>query len=419
MPREINRLTAKQVRNAAIGMHADGGGLYLQATLGAQGQINASWIYRYNVNGKDRQLGLGSRNTVSLAAARQLAAEARNLRLSGRDPVEEKTVPKYVKRLKAFSLEAQAAAQAKAQVKTFDQAVADYIAAHAAGWRSARHRQLWGSSLQQHASPVLGKLSVKDITTDLVLKVLRPIWSTKPDTAMRVRGRIEAVLNFAIDDGDRANPARWKGHLEYKLDKRIRKVVGVKHFTALPYAELPAFMAKLHTHEGTTCRALEFVILTAARAGEVLGARWDEVDLQTKVWTIPGARMKAGMEHRVPLSEAAVKLLVNLKQTSGYVFPSKHATVVGDHLLLKLLKRRLGANCTVHGMRSSFRQWAAEETSFAREVVEMCLAHQVGTAVERAYQRSDLLERRRQLMQLWAGYCSGPAVTARVIPIRR
>lgn len=388
MVRTLFQLSAAKVRTAGVGFHADGGNLYLQVAKARGGGLTRSWVFRYRVGGRQHWMGLGSLNTISIADARAAALEARKLLVSGIDPLQ-------TKRDRRASM-----ALTKATTVTFDEAVRSYIAAHESGWRNERHREQWIETLGTYASPILGKLPVKDIDTGLVLQVLRPIWTATPETARRLRARIEAVINFAVHDGDRANPARWKGHLEFKLDKRARKARGVKPMAAMPYAEIGAFMDALRDREGVAAAALAFLILTAARTNEVLGADWAEIDLQAQTWTIPGDRMKSGKPHRVSLSTAAVAVLERAPDREGLIF----SELQNRTAMLRLL-RECGRDVTVHGFRSTFRTWAAECTSFPNAVIEMSLAHAVGSEVERSYQRSDLLEKRRQLMEAWADYC--------------
>lgn len=282
---------------------------------------------------------------------------------------------------------------------TFDQCSAAYIAAHQAGWHNFKHRQQWTHTLRDYASPIFGALPVEAIDTALVMRVLEPIWATKSSTASRVRGRIESILDWAKVRGYREgeNPARWKGHLDHLLPAR-GKVKKALHHAALPYTEVPAFMARLRGEEGVAAKALSFLILTAVRRGEVLGARWGEIDLAAKVWTIPAKRMKAGREHRVPLSSEALAILQSMPPINDVVFP------VSGEAMWKTL-RSIEIDATAHGFRSSFRDWCGEETSFPREVAEAALAHLSGDSTERAYRRLDALEKRRELMEAWAGFC--------------
>jgi integrase len=295
---------------------------------------------------------------------------------------------------------------------TFDAVAALYIAAHEPTWKNAKHAQQWKNTLATYATPAFGKWSVKAIDTAAVMKVLEPLWHEKTETATRVRGRIETILDYATTSGWRTgdNPARWKGHIENLLPK-ASKVAKVENHAALPYTEMPAFMAALTAMSGTGALALRFTILTAARTGEVIGARWSEIDMKAGIWTIAGERMKMGKEHRVPLTAAALDVLREMlplrpEKGDGFVFPGQKAnTGLSNMSLAAVLKRMKQADITVHGMRSVFRQWAGDNTTVAREVIEAALAHAVGDATERAYARNDLIERRRDLMKQWADYC--------------
>jgi len=405
MPRTVGKLTALTVgRPLKPGMYADGAGLYLQVT----GAGAKSWVFRFSLHGKAREMGLGSLSAVSLADARTKAAECRRLRQDGMDPIDARKARRE-----------QAALDA-AKSLTFKEASARYIASHKAGWRNEKHVTQWENTLATYAEPVIGRLSIQAIDTAVVLKVLEPIWKTKPETASRVRGRIEAILDWAKVRGLRQgeNPARWRGHLDHLLPAKA-KVRRVKHHAALPYAELPDFIAKLRSQEGVAARALEFTVLTAARTGDTIGAVWDEVNTSDKAWTVPGERMKAGREHRVPLSSRALAILRDDHdlRTSDYVFPGGKANKPLSNMAMTEVLRRMGrGDITVHGFRSTFRDWAAERTNFPSEVVEMALAHAVGDKVEAAYRRGDLFEKRRRLMAEWATYCNTPtAVTRKVI----
>jgi integrase len=408
MARTVGKLTALKVgRPLKPGMYADGAGLYLQVT----GAGAKSWVFRFSLHGKAREMGLGSLSAVSLADARTKAAECRRLRQDGMDPIE------------ARKAQRQQAALDAAKTLTFKEASASYIASHKAGWRNEKHVTQWENTLATYAGPVIGALSIQAIDTALVQKVLDPIWKTKPETASRVRGRIEAILDWAKVRGLRQgeNPARWRGHFDHLLPAKT-KVRRVKHHAALPYAELPDFIAKLRAQEGVAAQALEFTILTAARTGDTIGAVWDEVNQSEKVWTVPAGRMKAGKEHRVPLSSRALAVLRDEHdvRTSDYVFPGGKADKPLSNMAMTEVLRRMGrGDITVHGFRSTFRDWAAERTNFPSEVVEMALAHAVGDKVEAAYRRGDLFEKRRRLMADWATYCNMPrAVTRKVIPMR-
>jgi integrase len=389
------------------GMYADGAGLYLQVTVNARdGEPTKSWIYRYMLRGKAREMGLGSLNAISLQQARDKALDCRRLRQEGIDPIDARKV------------ERQRGALEAAKSITFKKAAAEYIASHSAGWRNAKHAAQWSATLATYAEPTIGSLSVQSVDTGLVLKVLEPIWTAKPETASRLRGRIESILDWARVRGYRVgeNPARWRGHLDVLLPARS-KVRRVEHHAALPYPAMPEFMTALRTQEGSAARALEFAVLTAVRTGEVLGAQWNEINFDDKVWTIPAGRMKAGKEHRVALSERAMAALSDVLSTisldatgsahSPYIFGGgKPGRPLSNMAFLMLLRRMGRHDLTAHGFRSTFRDWAAEWTSFPSEVVEMALAHAVGDKVEAAYRRGDLLAKRFALMNAWAEYCA-------------
>jgi integrase len=400
-------------------MYADGGGLYLQVTRGEEGQARKSWLFRFatgeirtSKSGRERRveraMGLGSFPLTSLADARAGAVEARNQRRRGIDPIEARRDQRA----------ALALAQAKAM--TFRQCADTYIASHRAGWRNAQHAGQWEATLAAYVSPVFGHLPVQDIDTALVMRALEPIWTAKPETAGRVRGRIEAVLDLAKARGYRAgeNPARWRGHLDKLLPARS-KVRKVQHFAALPYGEIGQFLADLRKREGTAARALEFTIATAARRGEVIGMRWSEVDQRERVWMVPGGRMKSGREHRVPLNDAAVGVLERMGNAdSEYVFPGERRAALSNMAMLKLLERMGRDDLTVHGFRSTFRDWAAERTNFPSEIAEAALAHVIGDDTERSYRRGDLFEKRRRLMTAWGEFCSKAEVRGTVVPLR-
>jgi integrase len=352
-------------------------------------------------------MGLGGAHTVSLAEARAKARECRQKLLDGLDPIE---VREAADRAKALE---------RARAMTFDQCAEAYIAAQRHGWRNEKHAAQWTSTLATYCGPVFGQLPVASIDTALVLKVLSPIWTEKTETASRLRGRIESVLGWATTSGHRTgdNPARWRGHLENLLaaPEKVRKV---EHHPALPWTVVGAFMADLRAREGIAARALEFAILTAARSGEVRGMTWAEVDLEARVWTVPAERMKAGREHRVPLSARAVALLEQMPRLDGHVFPgAKVGAPLSDMSLTAVLRRMGHESITVHGFRSTFRDWAAEATNFPREVAEHALAHQLPDKVEAAYRRGDLIEKRSLLMQTWADRCAAVETEAAVIPL--
>lgn len=396
MARKAKELSALEVsRLTSSGHHAVGGvaGLYLYVNdTGAR-----SWVLRIMVGNKRRHMGLGGFPDVTLAQAKDKARQARNVVSSGVDPIAQRQAA--ISQLRAQQI----------SEKTFEQAANAYIEAHGETWRNPKHRAQWASSLATYAFPVMGRLNVKDIVQEHVLTVLEPIWKTKNETASRVRGRIESVLDWATVRKYRTgeNPARWKGHLDHLLPAPS-KVKKVTHHRALPIDDMPGFMRKLQGRDGTAARALEFTILTAARSGEVRGATWSEVDLNERVWTVPAQRMKAQREHRVPLSDAAVALLKAQKAEDGtdLIFPAPRGGPLSDMALTAVL-RRIGADAVPHGFRSTFRDWAGERTDFPREVAEQALAHTLESKVEAAYRRGDSLDKRRKLMGDWAAFCSG------------
>nr|WP_166180896.1 site-specific integrase [Altererythrobacter segetis] len=410
MPRKLsNALTPMAVKNAKPGRHADGGGLHLLVKeTGAR-----SWVYRFMLRGKSRDIGLGAAGSggISLADARDLASALRLKVKAGIDPLEER---------QREAAGAVAAAQA-AEIAgiTFKAVAKAYIAANEASWRNDKHRQQWRNTLASYVYPVMGDLPVAEISTSHVLQILEPIWQDKPETASRIRGRIETVLDAAKARGYREgeNPARWRGHIAQILPARSRLTRG--HHKAMPYAAIPAFVDALRARDATAARALEFAILTATRTSEMLGATWAEVDLDKAIWTIPAARMKAGKEHRVPLSPRAVEILENVKPLSkASLFPADKGGKLST-MAMSMLLRRMKLDCTVHGFRSGFRDWAAECTAYAHEVCEMALAHVIGNKSEAAYRRGDMFDKRRRLMTDWATYCaSGVAAGANVSPIR-
>jgi integrase len=404
------RLTALKVERlkSKTGMHHDGGGLYLQITPGG-----ASWVLRYMLNGKAREMGLGPLALYGLADARAKALDARRLRHEGIDPIEHRRAEKAARAL------------SDAKGIMFKECAESYLSAHRPGWRNHKHADQWAATLATYAAPVIGTLPVQAIDTALVLKVLEPIWTTKPETASRVRGRLENILDWAKVRGyrDGENPARWRGHLD-KLLPAPAKVRQVEHHAALPYTELPTFMAALLAQEGVSGRALEFAILTAARTGEVIGARLNEISEREKVWTVPGQRMKAGKDHRVPLSARPLAIVNGINRPSGgeqakdtpgaFVFPGGKVGAPLSNMAFLMLLRRMGRDdLTAHGFRSTFRTWAAERTNFPREVIEAALAHTIGNKVEAAYQRGDMFEKRRRLMEAWASFCAAAPAQAR------
>jgi integrase len=434
----INRLSDRKVRTAKPGMHPDGGGLYLRVTEGKKDEggatLNRYWLFRYadRSSGKDRQLGLGPLDTVTLAAARAAARQCREQLLAGLDPVEQRRARRASNAL------------ADAKAMSFNQCRDAYIAAHRAGWRSVKHAAQWTNTLEAYVTPVFGQLPVGAIDTGLVMKALEPIWASKTETASRVRGRIEAIIDWAKVRGYRAgeNPARWRGHLD-KLLPAKSKVRTVEHHPALPYGQIGAFMSDLRRREGTAAKALQFVILTVARADEAISMRGDEIDMAANLWAVPPERTKRKREHRVPLSEAAIAIIREMMPAGPesigrkYVFPgAKPGRPLSNMAMVKLIRRmnaerkvaglprwtdpkQGGREVVPHGFRSSFRDWAAERTSFAREVAEAALAHIDGDETERAYQRGDFFEKRRRLMAAWTEFCLKPQASGTVTPLRK
>ncbi len=411
MPRQIRRLSALAVSRAKKrGMYPDGASLYLQVTTsGAK-----SWVYRYMLNGRPRYMGLGPLHTVTLADARVKALEARRLRLAGVDPIDARDDALGKARLEAV------------RSITFKDAAERYMTAHKAGWRNAKHAAQWRNTLESYVYPVFGSLPVQGVDVGLVMRVLEPIWGTKTETASRVRGRIESILDWASARGYRLgeNPARWRGHLQNLLPRRA-KVQKVEHLPALPYGEVGAFMVGLRRQQGTAASALEFLILTACRTGEVTGARWGELNIGEALWTVPAERVKSGRQHRVPLSPAALAIIQAMQKEraterdDGFVFPGgKRGRPLSDAALWAALKRTGRSDLTVHGFRSTFRDWAAERTNYPREAAEMALGHAVSDKVEAAYRRGDLFEKRRRLMDEWARFCDVRVPAGKVVAIR-
>lgn len=405
MARQLHKLNPRRV--AAInspGLYGDGGGLGLRVYPHG----GRAWTMRYMLSGKAREMGLGNANDVSLARARELAAMARAALAEGRDPLGE--------RAKA---EAERAAE-DARTTTFETFARTFIQRRKAQWTNEKHCAQWLATLEAYAFPTIGKVAVADVDTGMVLELLNKIWVEKTETARRVRGRIETILDAARIEGKRTgeNPARWRGHLQVLLPDP-RKVRTVLHHASLGYAALPEFMAKLEAQHGDAARALRFAILTAARTGEIIGAIWNEIDLEQRVWTIPAARMKAGREHRVPLSAEAVAILkVQLalrKQEKvkhspeHYVFGLPGRGLSNGAMLALLDRMDVRGTITPHGMRSTFRTWVAEQTAYPREVAEAALAHVNGDETEAAYQRSDFFERRRALLEEWSQFACSPA----------
>lgn len=428
----LGKLTALKVeRLKTPGCYSDGGGLWLQ--IGPSG--TKSWLFRYGAekavskkSGKSyrrvREMGLGPLHSVSLAKARDAAAECRAQLKEGKSPIEERNAQRT-----ADALE-------RANSKTFKDCAEAFIKSHEAGWRNSKHAAQWESTLRDYAyyrpedcdkpledrRTLLRDIPAAKVDTGLVMQSLEPIWNQKPETASRLRGRIEKVLDWARVRGFRVgeNPARWRGHLETLLPKRS-KVAKVKHHPSLPYSEAGAFVKALRQQEGQAAKALELIILTATRTSEAIGATWQEIDLKGATWTIPGERMKAGKTHKVPLSSRAVEILKSLKpkKAEGFVFANRDGKPLSNMACLALLERMERTDITVHGFRSTFRDWAAEQTTFPSFVAEAALAHAIGDKVEAAYFRSDVFERRRLLMQQWADYLNRQKAGAEVIPLKR
>ena len=412
MARTIGKLTALKVEKTRLpGMYADGGGLYLRVT--DDGTKN--WVFRFMLNGKARWMGMGALHTIGLSEARNRAAVYRMQRHDGVDPIDARRGERMQTRLN------------DAKAITFADCAARYIAGHRAGWRSDKHAAQWQATLKNYAEPVIGRLSVQDIDTALVLKVIEPIWTVMPETAGRVRGRIESILDWAKARGYRAgeNPARWRGHLD-KVLPALSKVRRVAHHAALPYVELPGFLVALREQGGIAASALEFTILTAARTGETIGARWSEINAHEKVWIVPAARTKSAKEHRVPLTDRTLAILDEMKplrhanDADAFIFPGGKAGRPLSNMAFLMLLRRMGRDdLTAHGFRSSFRDWAAERTNFQSEVAEMALAHVVANKVEAAYRRGDLFEKRRRLMDAWAEFLAKAPADGKVVSLRR
>jgi integrase len=404
MARLLNLLSPKFVENATNpGRYSDGGGLYLQVTAGKSGSITKSWLFRYMRGGTtSREMGLGATSMrkgdgyTTLSGARQKRTQAREMLEAGFDPLEAKRNGKLAQKLDA------------AKAMTFSQCAAEYIKGHQAGWKGQKHVKLWKGTLARYVEPRIGSLPIASIDTGLVLKVLRPIWETKTKTAVDIRLRIELILNWAKVHGyrDGENPARWKGHLDNALPKPA-KIAKVTHLAAMPYDELPAFMARLREQSTRAAAALEWTILSVARTDETLGAPWSEIDVDRKVWTIPAARMKVPSDHRVPLTDRMLEIFEKLPSGTEFVFSGQNPDKKLPHeAMLKALKA-IRALTTVHGFRSTFRDWAAEQTAYPNDVVEMALAHKVAGKTEAAYLRSDMFEKRRALMDDWAKFCGG------------
>lgn len=422
MPRKAAGLTATKVEKAKPGRYGDGNGLYLLVRPDG----GRWWVFRWVRNGRMREMGLGrapgrtaDAGAVTLAKARLKAGALFEQVRDGIDPLDQREVEKAEERAEAQ--------RAVVQRISFRAVAEKYIAAHEASWRNDKHIYQWGQSLGSYVFPHIGDLPVAEVGTGHIVAALESIWTTKPETATRVRGRIEAVLDYAKALGWRTgeNPARWRGHLANLLPAR-KKIAAVEHHAALPWQQIGAFMVELRERDGSAALALEFAVLTAARTGEALGARWGEIDMAEAVWTVPAERMKMKKEHRVPLSGAALDVLRQAAELrtsaapTAPVFPGQRPGQPLSNMALMMLMRRMGrGDLTVHGFRSAFRDWAAERTSYPNEVAEAALAHVVADKVEAAYRRGDLFEKRRRLMADWAAFCARQAPEAgQVVPIR-
>jgi integrase len=393
MARTRNKLTARAVyAESRPGKYSDGGGLYLRID-NDEVSNRKRWIFRFLSRDRTREMGLGGYPEVSLANARKARDAAEKLVQSGQDPIAAREDGR----------------RAHIGKPTFGQVADALIEARSSEWRNDKHRAQWKMTLLHYAAPLRSR-PVDEIDTDAVLSILQPIWLSKAETASRLRGRIETVIDAARAKGhiprNEANPARWRGHLDKLLPKRAKLTRG--HHAALPYAKVPTFVTELRARDATAAAALEFCILTAARSGEVFGARWEEIDLPNKVWTVPAKRMKAAREHRVPLSARAIEILLRLEErrTGDFVFAGLKPNRPLSSMAMEMLLRRMRlTDVTVHGFRSAFRDWAGNETDFARELAEAALAHVIGDQAEQAYRRGDALEKRRALMDAWARWC--------------
>ena len=382
------------------GVYGDGRGLYIRVTETG----TKHWIHRFTLDKRDHWMGLGPYPEITLAEARDANMAARRVVLKGNNPIAERHLDKARRR----------------GAVSFQECADQYIASHRTGWKNPKHADQWTNTIATYCGPVIGKLPVKAIDVALVMRVLSPIWSTKAETASRLRGRIESILDWATvnkyREGD--NPARWKGQLDHLLPKASR-VKRITHHAALGYAETGEFMGKLQQQAGNGARALEFAILTACRSGEVRLATWEEISLKDRVWVIPGERMKAGKEHRVPLSDAANAVLKQMDKSTKLIFPGRsEGRPLSDMSLTAVLRRMNRGDLTAHGFRSTFRDWASESTAYPRDVAEMALAHSIGSKVEAAYRRGDLFTKRTRMMEDWARFCNQTQSGA-VLPLRK
>lgn len=407
MAKKTNKLTTLQVKKTSTyGFYPDGNGLYLQVSKTG----SKSWVFRYELNGKDRRQGLGSVTDLSLNEARIAAGESRRLRLEGKDPIDEK------KKIAA------AARVISAKEMTFKTCATTFIDSHKAGWTNEKHINQWTNTLTTYAYPTIGHLPVRDVDISLIMRILEPIWLTKTETATRVRQRIENILDWAKAREFRAgeNPARWRGHLDMLLPKPT-KIQKVKHFDAMPYIDVPAYFAELKKKHRISAKALAFIMLTATRSNETRSARWSEININEAMWTIPEERMKAKREHKVPLSEECLQLLREAKEfkVSDFIFPSDDGKTGISSAALQKLLRETQATATIHGFRSSFRDWCAEMTNYDSNLAEFSLAHQLNNATVAAYLRTKMVDKRRKLMNAWSSYCSENKEMGAVIPINK
>lgn len=402
--RTIHRLTSVAISNARTpGLLADGGGLYFRVAPGG----SKGWIFRFRREGRTRDGGLGAYPAVGLAKARELAAQCRRSLAAGVDPID------------ARQAQRRDADRQTARAITFSQCAENFISSHEVAWRNPKHRQQWRNTIKTYAEPNIGSLIVAEVDTTGIVRILEPIWTSKPETASRLRGRLECILDWARARGYREgeNPARWRGHLDHLLPPKS-KVRTVQHHAAMPYLDVPGFMRVLTANSSPVAQALTFLILTSARTTEVTGAEWNEISFGSRSWEVPASRMKSGRSHRVALSRPAITLLQDMAEVrqGDFIFPGARLGTSLSSMAMAMLLRRLNfAHVTVHGFRSSFRTFIAEATSFPSELAEMALAHVVGSAVERAYLRGDLLERRREVAEVWATFCMHGST---VVPLR-
>ena len=398
---KAHKLTALTVsKMSKSGVYGDGAGLFIRVTEGG----SKHWIHRFSLRGKAHWMGLGPYPEITLDQARQATLDARRLRLKGVNPITDRDA-ENARKHGAIS---------------FQECADQYIASHRTGWKNPKHADQWVNTIATYCGPIIGKLPVNEVTVGFVMRVLEPIWTTKAETAGRVRGRIESILDWAKVRGYREgdNPARWKGQLDHLLPNSSR-VKRITHHAALGYTEMGVFMGKLRQQAGNGARALEYAILTACRSGEVRLARWEEIDLKSRVWVIPGERMKAGKEHRVPLSDAAIAVLNQMEKIGQLIFLGRgEGKPLSDMSLTAVLRRMERGDLTAHGFRSTFRDWASESTAYPRDVAEMALAHSIGDKVEAAYRRGDLFTKRTRMMEDWARFCNQTQSGA-VLPLKK